>query len=80
MDRATLDKLNDNLKHETPPKKSINGGIGMKNVHQRVQLNYGTAYGIEVFSEPGEGTDVILSLPLPGPQASKSETERSNLV
>ncbi|MNW66356.1 hypothetical protein D3C74_448230 [compost metagenome] len=50
----------------------------MKNVHQRVQLNYGAAYGIEVFSEPGEGTDVILSLPLPG--TSKPETERSNLL
>jgi two-component system sensor histidine kinase YesM len=69
MDRATLDKLNDGLKHELPPKKSINGGIGMKNVHQRVQLHYGLAYGIEVFSEPGEGTDVILSLPLPGMQS-----------
>lgn len=67
MDQATLDKLNDSLKHELPPKKSINGGIGMKNVHQRVQLQYGAAYGIEVFSEPGVGTDVILSLPLLGP-------------
>lgn len=38
----------------------------MANVHQRLQLHYGPAYGIEVFSKPGEGTDVILSLPLPG--------------
>lgn len=65
MEQATLDKLNDDLKRESPPKKSINGGIGMKNVHQRLQLNYGAAYGIEVFSKLGEGTDVILSLPLP---------------
>lgn len=64
MDRATLDKLNGSLKHEMPQKRNINGGIGMKNVHQRVQLHYGPAYGIEVFSKPGEGTDVILSLPL----------------
>ncbi|WP_342565652.1 sensor histidine kinase [Paenibacillus sp. FSL R7-0345] len=65
MDQQTLDKLKDDLKRETPHKKSINGGIGMKNVHQRVQLNYGAAYGIELFSKQGEGTDVILSLPLP---------------
>lgn len=64
MDQDTLDKLNDSLKRETPRKKSINGGIGMKNVHQRVQLHYGAGYGIEVFSEAGKGTDVILSLPL----------------
>lgn len=30
MDQDTLDKLNDSLKRETPRKKSINGGIGMK--------------------------------------------------
>ncbi|MEI2399748.1 MULTISPECIES: cache domain-containing sensor histidine kinase [Paenibacillus] len=78
MEQATLDKLNDDLKRESPPKKSINGGIGMKNVHQRLQLNYGAAYGIEVFSKLGEGTDVILSLPLPPYRsASESETEGS---
>ncbi len=64
MDRATLDKLNVSLKNESPPKKNINGGIGMKNVQQRVRLHYGEAYGIEVYSELGCGTNVILSLPL----------------
>ncbi|OKQ00147.1 sensor histidine kinase [Paenibacillus sp. P46E] len=67
MEEATLHKLSDSLKREMPPKKSINGGIGMKNVHQRIQLHYGAAYGIEVFSKLGEGTDVILSLPLLSP-------------
>lgn len=76
MDQQTLDKLKDDLKRETPHKKSINGGIGMKNVHQRVQLNYGAAYGIELFSKQGEGTDVILSLPLPSyRKESISDTE-----
>nr|WP_274528743.1 sensor histidine kinase [Paenibacillus piscarius] len=64
MDQITLDKLNQRLRHDAPPKKSINGGIGMINVHQRIRLHYGPAYGIQVFSTPGEGTDVILSLPL----------------
>lgn len=66
MEQITLDKLNHRLRYEAPPKASINGGIGMINVHQRIQLHYGPAYGIEVFSKPGEGTDVILSLPLRG--------------
>lgn len=80
MDHQTLDKLKADLKRETPHKKSINGGIGMKNVHQRVQLNYGAAYGIELFSELGEGTDVILSLPLPSyRKESISETEGGDL-
>lgn len=80
MDQQTLDKLKDDLRRETPHKKSINGGIGMKNVHQRVQLNYGAAYGIELFSKQGEGTDVILALPLPlYRQESISETEGGDL-
>lgn len=36
----------------------------MKNVQQRVRLHYGAAFGIQVYSELGRGTDVILSLPL----------------
>jgi len=65
MDKETLEKLNAGLQSDKPPKKSnINGGIGLENVHHRVRLHYGEAYGIEVFSEPGRGTDVILSLPL----------------
>lgn len=73
MDQATLDKLNERLRHGGPPKKSINGGIGMINVHQRIQLHYGPAYGIEVFSKPGEGTDVILLLPLRGAEQRESK-------
>jgi len=33
-----------------------------------VRLHYGAAYGIEVYSELGQGTDVILSLPLLEPE------------
>lgn len=35
-----------------------------ENVQQRVRLHYGAAFGIQVYSELGRGTDVILSLPL----------------
>ncbi|ETT46624.1 sensor histidine kinase [Paenibacillus sp. FSL P4-0338] len=75
MDQVTLDKLRERLRLAAPPKKSINGGIGMANVHQRLQLHYGPAYGIEVFSKPGAGTDVILSLPLPGRAAENGRED-----
>jgi two-component system sensor histidine kinase YesM len=39
------------------------GGIGLKNVHQRLQLFYGEAYGLEVQSEAGKWTTVFMSLP-----------------
>ncbi|MBY3622660.1 sensor histidine kinase [Acinetobacter sp. CUI P1] len=68
MDEITLERLNEGLQKESPPKKNINGGIGMKNIQQRVRLHYGAAYGIEVYSQLGQGTDVILSLPLLEPE------------
>lgn len=38
-------------------------GIGLRNVHQRIQLFYGEAYGIEVQSEAGSWTKVSMVLP-----------------
>ncbi|OME86308.1 hypothetical protein BK120_10160 [Paenibacillus sp. FSL A5-0031] len=38
-------------------------GIGLKNVHRRLQLEYGERYGIEIRSVVGEGTTVTLTFP-----------------
>ena len=38
-------------------------GIGLRNVHERIQLHYGTPYGLRVSSELGRGTVVTLHLP-----------------
>lgn len=38
-------------------------GIGLRNVHQRIQLFYGEAYGLEVQSEVGSWTKVSMVLP-----------------
>ncbi|OXM16329.1 cache domain-containing sensor histidine kinase [Paenibacillus herberti] len=37
--------------------------IGLYNIHQRIQLNYGEAYGLIVRSEPGRGTTITLTFP-----------------
>ncbi|SEU24337.1 sensor histidine kinase [Paenibacillus sp. NFR01] len=39
------------------------GGIGLRNVHQRLKLFYGEEYGLEIQSEAGEGTTVFMTLP-----------------
>lgn len=39
-------------------------GIGLHNVNQRIQLMYGTEYGLQFESQPDEGTTVRISLPL----------------
>lgn len=41
------------------------GGIGLQNLHRRVQHMYGGAYGVTVESSAGEGTTVIVRVPLP---------------
>jgi len=40
------------------------GGIGLQNVHMRLQYMFGEAYGLEIASEPGCGTTVAIVLPL----------------
>lgn len=37
--------------------------IGIKNVHDRIQFYFGESYGIEITSQVGEGTTVVIRLP-----------------
>jgi two-component system sensor histidine kinase YesM len=39
-------------------------GIGVRNVHERIQLYYGPEYGLQFESSPGLGTTVRIWLPL----------------
>ncbi|WP_366249376.1 histidine kinase [Terribacillus aidingensis] len=43
--------------------RQLFSGIGVKNVHERIQLLYGTEYGVSITSETGQGTKVKLRLP-----------------
>ena len=38
-------------------------GIGLKNVHERIRLYFGQDYGLQIFSEPDEGTRIVIRLP-----------------
>ncbi|MCL6602815.1 MAG: sensor histidine kinase [Paenibacillus sp.] len=37
--------------------------LGLKNVQERIRLNYGSEYGISVLSEHGKGCEVIMKIP-----------------
>ena len=37
--------------------------VGLINVHERIQLCFGKEYGIEILSEEGSGTVVVLKIP-----------------
>ncbi|WP_053372302.1 cache domain-containing sensor histidine kinase [Paenibacillus sp. FJAT-27812] len=64
MDEETLDRLNRSLAGAEEIVKRKSGGIGLKNVNERIKLHYGNAYGLKVASVRDVGTEVILQLPL----------------
>ncbi|MEC0230460.1 cache domain-containing sensor histidine kinase [Paenibacillus alba] len=39
-------------------------GIGVRNVDERLKLNFGREYGLAITSQPGKGTSVTLTLPI----------------
>ncbi|BDG36118.1 sensor histidine kinase [Saccharococcus caldoxylosilyticus] len=39
-------------------------GIGLRSVHERIQLHYGPSYGINIESELGKGTKVTVTVPV----------------
>lgn len=55
-------ELKDKMQHE---KSEPGRSIGICNVHKRIQLFYGEKYGIDISSQEGEGTSVLIRIPLP---------------
>ena len=64
------------LDENRPDVRTSGSGIGVRNVHQRIRLTFGPAYGLTIFSEPDEGTLVRIRLPaLTGEEAGRYQQE-----
>lgn len=63
LDEAGLARLRRQINGEEQTRSSSGNGIGLKNVQDRIQMNYGRQYGLTVASQPGAGTTVTVSLP-----------------
>lgn len=48
----------------TRRKQQLFSGIGVRNVHERIQLIYGDTYGVAISSKLGEGMKVRIKLPI----------------
>ena len=69
MEETELRKLRGEIKK---PCKDTEKGFGLANVNERIRMNYGAEYGMEIYSEKGRGTRVEIVIPaVPG--AAKKE-------
>ena len=66
MSEATAEALREALIAPTVEPLPGESGVGLVNIARRVKLKYGEAYGLTIESRDGEGTTVILRLPLEG--------------
>jgi two-component system, sensor histidine kinase YesM len=59
-----MEVSSENKLPNTKRKQQMFSGIGVRNVHERIQLIYGEQYGVTISSELGEGTKVRITLPI----------------
>ena len=57
-------ELQEKLKNTQSPGEGDGRGIGLKNVQERLHIAFGEMYGLEVTSDPGNGTTVTMCIPV----------------
>ncbi|CAM2862831.1 sensor histidine kinase [Paenibacillus sediminis] len=63
MDEAKLNHLRVSIHNEQSGSKG-KGGIGLQNLQRRLRHMYGDGYGIQIESASGQGTTVVIVMPL----------------
>ena len=64
MEPETLESLRNNLENGVDNlAESRMSSIGLQNVSHRIKLTYGSEYGVDIYSEPEKGTEVVIRLP-----------------
>ena len=70
MTEEQLTKIHFLLEKGSGEQNTEENHLGLTNVHYRIQLAYGTAYGLHIESAWEEGTRITLSLPIIKPEKS----------
>ena len=77
--KALLEKTESDYSSFSSQKKR-GSGVGVINVHRRIQLRFGAMYGLRVISAPDEGTDVQVLLPaIPFTEENQKNMEHGNM-
>lgn len=64
ISKEGLDELINKLSgKDSSIKKYEGGGIGLINIQERIKLNFGEEYGIEILSSDGNGTTISIEIP-----------------
>ncbi|OXS60497.1 hypothetical protein B1A99_08735 [Cohnella sp. CIP 111063] len=67
MSRERLKEVQNRLREADRHSLSVeprDGNIGIANVHRRIRHTFGEEYGLEIDSEPGKGTRVVMKIPM----------------
>ena len=67
MSRERLKEVQARLREADRHSLSVeprDGNIGIANVHRRIRHTFGEEYGLEIDSEPGRGTRVVMKIPM----------------
>jgi two-component system sensor histidine kinase YesM len=59
----SAEKLQEILQLKDNHSENRLANIGIGNVRERIKLHYGDPYGLEIWSKPDQGTDVIITIP-----------------
>jgi len=65
INNQELEEIRSHIAPENPHSIGITKGtgIGLRNVNERIKLFFGKQYGLEIYSEVGVGTRVLVKLP-----------------
>jgi two-component system, sensor histidine kinase YesM len=64
MGPERLEALRASLDGPSPEEPGVSGGVGVRNVQERIALYFGPQYGLAFDSSPGLGTTATITIPL----------------
>lgn len=59
--------------HSNTPAGASHNHIALSNIARRIQLLYGSKYGMEIVSSPGNGTTITVTIPALPPHAERKD-------